>query len=202
MRPHVVRACARRMGLARQVEPVVVRRVVSEQTARTMLEMLTSVVMTDRQGAAVPGYSVAGKTGTAQKVDPATGRYSHRKIVASFVGRFRRRRRGSSSWWRSTSRNAPLGSGHRRPTFREIAQDAMKYLKVPPSPRGMCAWCMRTRRGDWAILHVATGEEGARTGSIIIFTRSPRKCECATELLSECLGPVVGPSERRSPAWS
>jgi len=136
MRPHVVRGLRTQDGaLARQIEPVVVRRVISEQTARTMLEMLTSVVE-DGTGkeAAVPGYSVAGKTGTAQKVDPATGRYSHRKIVASFVG--------------AIPAEAPRlvilvtidepetlrwGSAIAAPTFREIAQDAMKYLKVPPS---------------------------------------------------------------------
>ncbi|HEX7549285.1 MAG TPA: penicillin-binding transpeptidase domain-containing protein, partial [Candidatus Methylomirabilis sp.] len=137
MRPHVVRGLRTQDGaLARQIEPVVVRRVISEQTARTMLEMLTSVVDEGTgKEAAVPGYSVAGKTGTAQKVDPTTGRYSHRKIVATFVG--------------AIPAEAPRlvilvvidepetlrwGGSIAAPTFREIAQDAMKYLKVPPSP--------------------------------------------------------------------
>jgi cell division protein FtsI (penicillin-binding protein 3) len=137
MRPHVVRGLLTQDGtLARRVEPVVVRRVISEQTARTMLEMLTGVVDEGTgKAAAVPGYSVAGKTGTAQKVDPVTGRYSHRKIIASFVG--------------AIPAEAPRlvilvvidepetlrwGGSIAAPTFREIAQDAMKYLKVPASP--------------------------------------------------------------------
>jgi cell division protein FtsI (penicillin-binding protein 3) len=85
--------------------------------------------------AALEGYSVAGKTGTAQKVDPATGRYSHQKVVASFVG--------------AVPAEAPRlvilvlidepetlrwGAAIAAPTFREIAREALKYLQVPPAP--------------------------------------------------------------------
>jgi cell division protein FtsI (penicillin-binding protein 3) len=56
--------------------------------ARTVAEMLTAV--TEEGGtaveAAIPGFHVAGKTSTAQKVDPATGRYSTEKYTAVFVG--------------------------------------------------------------------------------------------------------------------
>ena len=38
--------------------------------------------------AAIPGYSVAGKTGTSEKIDPRTGKYQNGKSVASFVGFF------------------------------------------------------------------------------------------------------------------
>jgi len=137
MRPHVVRGLRSQDGtIARNVEPVMVRRVISEPTARTLLEMLTSVVEEGTgKEAAVAGYTVSGKTGTAQKVDPATGRYSHKKIVASFVG--------------AVPAEAPRlvilviidepetlrwGGSIAAPTFREIALDALKYLKVPPSP--------------------------------------------------------------------
>jgi len=83
----------------------------------------------------VPDYAVGGKTGTAQKIDPATGRYSHRKVVASFVG--------------TVPADAPRlvilvvidepetlrwGGSIAAPAFREIAREAMHYLQVPPSP--------------------------------------------------------------------
>ncbi|PRH77367.1 cell division protein, partial [Streptomyces solincola] len=62
-------------------------RVVSEKTATTLAAMLESVV-DDREGtgtkAAIPGYRVAGKTGTANRVDPELGRY--KGYTASFAG--------------------------------------------------------------------------------------------------------------------
>jgi cell division protein FtsI (penicillin-binding protein 3) len=62
-------------------------RVISHATATTLQGILTSVVEsgTGRQ-ANVQGLTVAGKTGTAQKLEPLTGRYSHSRYVASFVG--------------------------------------------------------------------------------------------------------------------
>ncbi|MEW5657690.1 penicillin-binding protein 2, partial [Streptomyces cinereoruber] len=62
-------------------------RVVSEKTAKTLAAMLESVV-DDEEGtgtrAAIPGYRVAGKTGTANRVDPELGRY--KGYTASFAG--------------------------------------------------------------------------------------------------------------------
>jgi cell division protein FtsI (penicillin-binding protein 3) len=137
MRPHVVRGLRTQDGtLARQVEPVMVRRVISEGTARTLLEMLTSVVEEGTgKEAAVPGYAVAGKTGTAQKVDPATGRYSHRKIVASFVGAIPAEApRLVILVMVDEPETLRWGGSIAAPAFREIARDAMKYLRVAPSP--------------------------------------------------------------------
>jgi len=137
LRPHVVRSLRTQdEAVARNVEPAVVRRVISEQTARTLLEMLTSVVEegTGKQ-AAVPGYTVSGKTGTAQKVEPATGRYSHRKVVASFVGAIPAEApRLVILVMIDEPETLRWGGSIAAPTFREIAQDAVKYLKIPPSP--------------------------------------------------------------------
>ncbi len=68
--------------------PEVVRQVVSPEVARQVREMMAQVVAEGGTGtlAAVPGFKVAGKTGTAQKVDPVTGGYSVDKRVASFIG--------------------------------------------------------------------------------------------------------------------
>jgi len=137
VRPHVVHALKAQDGsLSREVDPGVIRRVISPETARTLLDMLRGAVE-DGTGkeAALEEYTVAGKTGTAQKMDPATGRYSHQKIVASFVG--------------AVPAESPRlvilvlidepealrwGGSIAAPTFREIARDALKYLQVPPSP--------------------------------------------------------------------
>ncbi|AKK06486.1 cell division protein FtsI/penicillin-binding protein 2 [Corynebacterium mustelae] len=69
-------------------------RVVSESTARTVVDMFRSVVQSDPAGiqqgtgagAAVEGYQIAGKTGTAQQVDPNTGAYSNSKYWITFAG--------------------------------------------------------------------------------------------------------------------
>src|SRR6266852_1403089 len=68
-------------------QPAEGTRVVSSLTAAEMRQMLQGVVLhgTGRK-AILEGYSSAGKTGTAQKVDPATGTYSRTKYVASFAG--------------------------------------------------------------------------------------------------------------------
>jgi cell division protein FtsI/penicillin-binding protein 2 len=69
------------------LSPVVLRQVVSAETAREIGDALRGVV-SDRgtaAAAAVPGFTIAGKTGTAQKVDPKGG-YEHGKYIVSFIG--------------------------------------------------------------------------------------------------------------------
>src|SRR5260370_7097472 len=67
--------------------PVQVRRVISTDTSRTIVSALKDVVSRDgtAKDAAVPGFAVAGKTGTAQKIDPRGG-YLEGRYVVSFVG--------------------------------------------------------------------------------------------------------------------
>jgi cell division protein FtsI (penicillin-binding protein 3) len=68
--------------------PTVVRRVMKPETARAVTTMLERVLEDGGTGtrARVPGFRVAGKTGTAQKIEAGTGRYSARGRIASFVG--------------------------------------------------------------------------------------------------------------------
>jgi cell division protein FtsI/penicillin-binding protein 2 len=67
-------------------EPVIKRRVITENTARTMGEILTKVVESGTGTAAqIDGVKVAGKTGTSQKILP-TGGYSHTNFIGSFLG--------------------------------------------------------------------------------------------------------------------
>jgi len=88
MQPQIVRATLDAAGHElRGLEPRVVRQVIAPETARSLTQILTGVV---EEGtghlAAIPGYRVAGKTGTAQKLDPATKHYSRAPGVLSFVG--------------------------------------------------------------------------------------------------------------------
>lgn len=88
LRPYVVRRVVTPDGVVMVDNgPQVVRRVIGESAAREMVEILEGVV---REGtgkkAAVAGLRVAGKTGTAQKIDPRTHQYTHERYDASFVG--------------------------------------------------------------------------------------------------------------------
>ncbi len=88
MKPYVVSEIRGPEGhLLKRVSPQVRRRVVSPETAHTVTKILEGVV-TDGTGgkAAIPGFRVAGKTGTAQKIDSRTGSYSVSRFVTSFAG--------------------------------------------------------------------------------------------------------------------
>lgn len=86
-KPEMVDKIMHADGSEEDVEPQEVRRVISEQAAAEAAQMLRSVV-TNGHGkrADVPGYLVAGKTGTAQVVDAETKSYAEGKSVGSFAG--------------------------------------------------------------------------------------------------------------------
>ncbi|MEU9126800.1 penicillin-binding protein 2 [Kitasatospora sp. NPDC048540] len=110
-------------------------RVVGEQTARTLTEMLESVV-TDEQGtgtkAAIPGYRVAGKTGTANRVDPKTGKYSG--YTASFIGFAPADQpRVTVSCVIQNPVNGHFGGQLCGPVFKQVMEFTLKSLQVPPS---------------------------------------------------------------------
>jgi cell division protein FtsI (penicillin-binding protein 3) len=137
MAPYVVERVVNSYGETQeQNEPRVVRRVVSAAVSRQVRELMS---MTTEEGgtgtlATVPGFRVAGKTGTAQKADPVTGGYSVDKRVSSFVG--------------FVPAEAPrlvilvvmdepdgqvYGGLVAAPVFSRIASQALQYLKVSPT---------------------------------------------------------------------
>ena len=117
--------------------PMQVRRVISEATSRTLATVLKGVV-TEGTGkeAAVEGFDVAGKTGTSQKLDPATGRYSRHKVVASFVGFVPvEQPRLAIIVTIDDPSTLRWGGSIAAPTFREIARDSLKHLGITPGTR-------------------------------------------------------------------
>lgn len=89
MEPILVRRVATANGeVVREAVPRVRRRAVSARAARAVAELMVAVTEGNGTGTegAIPGYRVAGKTATAQKTDPSTGRYSLDDYIAAFVG--------------------------------------------------------------------------------------------------------------------
>jgi cell division protein FtsI (penicillin-binding protein 3) len=89
MKPYIVKEIADPQGrMVYRGEPKELRRVISPKTSAQMREILGKVVQEDGTGtqARIKGFLVGGKTGTAQKVETGTGRYSSDKRIASFVG--------------------------------------------------------------------------------------------------------------------
>jgi cell division protein FtsI/penicillin-binding protein 2 len=135
MKPRLIREVMGEDGKPLEpFKPVVVRRVVSEATARLVTEMLTGCVDEGTgKSAQVPGYSVAGKTGSAQKASTTGRGYAAGKFVASFMGFLPAKNpelvicvvvdEPKGSHW---------GATVAAPVFQEIGRQAMWYLKVPP----------------------------------------------------------------------
>jgi cell division protein FtsI (penicillin-binding protein 3) len=108
------------------------RRVVSRGVAEQMLSMLRGVVVegTGTQ-AAIPGYTVAGKTGTAAKIDP-DGTYSTSRYVASFVGLVPASKpKLVVMVMVDEPRGGIYGGDIAAPAFREIARFNLQYLEIP-----------------------------------------------------------------------
>ncbi|TBL78149.1 penicillin-binding transpeptidase domain-containing protein [Paenibacillus thalictri] len=149
MWPHVVKDIVNPTTgeVVQSFEPKVVRQVVSEKTAQQVTEYLEQVVSDQSIGtgrkAYIDGYRVAGKTGTANKVNPGEKGYAENKWVVSFAG------------------YAPIedprilltiiaddpdigGNWHRGgeigpPAFKEIVTQTLHYLGVPSSTQQMKA---------------------------------------------------------------
>jgi cell division protein FtsI (penicillin-binding protein 3) len=126
--PHL----AERVG-AHELASAKEHRVVSEETARQLTRMMADVVS---QGtgtlAHVPGYTVAGKTGTGEKPDEEGG-YSETRYVASFVGFAPTRSpRVAVLVVVDEPKGEIYGGVVAAPAFAKIAQFALQYLNVPP----------------------------------------------------------------------
>ncbi|MFZ0199589.1 MAG: penicillin-binding protein [Candidatus Sulfotelmatobacter sp.] len=109
------------------------RRVISSFTAAEMRSMMQKVVLegTGRK-AILEGYSSAGKTGTAQKVDPATGAYSKTKYIGSFAG-FAPVNNPQIVVAVILDSAVGLHQGGQvsAPVFRRVAQQVLEYLHTP-----------------------------------------------------------------------
>jgi cell division protein FtsI (penicillin-binding protein 3) len=135
VRPHVVRRVVDERGSVVET-PLEKHRVIEERTAHTVREMLHAVTLKGGTGQklAIPGYPAAGKTGTAQKVDPVTRRYSAEKWVSSFVG-FAPYQAPRLLIMVTVEEPADthLGGAVAGPIWHDVMVDALRYLGVTPT---------------------------------------------------------------------
>jgi cell division protein FtsI/penicillin-binding protein 2 len=134
MQPHIVFGyVAKEEAGSRMipVEPMVVRKAISQEAAETLTDLLVQVVEEGAVKAQVPGYRIAGKTGTAE-IPTAYG-YEPDDTIASFVGYapaddpqfivLVKLDRPTASPW---------GSQTAAPTFKSIAERLFAYMQIPP----------------------------------------------------------------------
>jgi cell division protein FtsI (penicillin-binding protein 3) len=131
-RPHIVQEIRgdAPVALPARAEP---QQVTDAETAATVREMMEGVLLGGGTGkpAALNGYTAAGKSGTAQKIDPRTGRYSPNQYVASFVG-FAPVNEPAVTIL--VVLDSPEGAHHGGevggPVFKRIAEQVLAYLDV------------------------------------------------------------------------
>jgi cell division protein FtsI (penicillin-binding protein 3) len=135
MEPRITHTLVKDGQVIESFKPRTVRRVISEKTSRQLIEVLKSVVKTGTgKKAAIEGFDVAGKTGTAQKYNMETHSYSKTEFISSFIGF------APADSPRlvilvmiDNPKGLHWGSVVAAPVFREIAKKALRYLNVPSS---------------------------------------------------------------------
>ncbi|MFI1537118.1 peptidoglycan D,D-transpeptidase FtsI family protein [Streptomyces anandii] len=136
IQPTLVRGTKGPDGRFTPAEKPAKTRVVSAKTAKELAQMLESVV-DDEQGtgikARIPGYRVAGKTGTANRVDPATGRY--RGYTSSFAGFAPADNPRITVYCaiQNATRGSYFGGQICGPIYKQVMEFALKTLQVPPT---------------------------------------------------------------------
>src|SRR5882762_7679183 len=135
-KPHVIAELRRgdkalpAEGALASAEP---KRVIRAETAATLRQLMEGVVLHGTGPLArLDGWTAAGKTGSAQKIDPATGRYSPTQLIASFTGFAPI---SNPAVTILVSLDSPVGQHEggqvAAPVFKRIAEQVLSYLDVP-----------------------------------------------------------------------
>jgi cell division protein FtsI/penicillin-binding protein 2 len=135
MQPYLVDAVKKSDGTTTTTQPKLVRQVLTAKTSATIGAMLVRVVQNGHgKKAGVPGYFVAGKTGTAQIPDPKTGAYHENETIGTFAGfapvenpRF------VMVVQLVRPRDVQFAESSAAPLFGDIAKFLLLYMGVPPA---------------------------------------------------------------------
>jgi cell division protein FtsI (penicillin-binding protein 3) len=139
MKPYLVERITDEEGKTiAEFAPQVRRRVLSPELCRRITAVMKEVVTsgTGMRGQ-IPGYEVAGKTATAQKVDPLTGQYAKDKNIASFMGFLPADEpQVAILVVIDEPKSNPYGGATAAPVFKRIAEELVRYMEVPPTGNG------------------------------------------------------------------
>jgi cell division protein FtsI (penicillin-binding protein 3) len=138
MKPYIVQAITDQNGqLIKSFGPRKVKRVISEKTARTLAIIMKTVITEGGTGvnAALEGYSVCGKTGTAQKIDEK-GKYARGKYVSSFIGFLPEKMpKAVILVVIDEPEEQHYGSIVAAPAFKKIARKTLNYMNIRPKSK-------------------------------------------------------------------
>jgi cell division protein FtsI/penicillin-binding protein 2 len=132
MRPYIVDRRIHANGSIDAVKPRVIRRVLKPETAQAVKETLARSIQKESTNKAnLPGYTIAGKTGTAQI--PVPGGYDPKWTIASFGGFFPADNPQFVILVKiDRPTKSPWGSQVASPVFREVAQQIAQLVGLPP----------------------------------------------------------------------
>ncbi|MFH1452845.1 MAG: penicillin-binding transpeptidase domain-containing protein [Armatimonadota bacterium] len=134
LKPHIVKAVVDKDGnTVKEFAPKVVRRVISFKTSLELTQIMRQVVEKGTgKRAQIPGYLVAGKTGTAQMAEG--GSYSSNKYIASFMGFAPAEEPRIAVLVKIEEPQGIIWGGYvAGPVFKEVAKAALWHMGIPPS---------------------------------------------------------------------
>jgi cell division protein FtsI (penicillin-binding protein 3) len=141
MKPHLVKAIVNDQNeIIKEFQPEEREEIVSQRTARQVTSILKTVVEKGGTGenASIQGFTIAGKTGTAQKVDLRTKQYSQRKATSSFMGFLPA---DDPQLAMLIIVDEPHGISYggvvAAPVFKEAAHQILRYLNITPKKGSM-----------------------------------------------------------------
>jgi len=141
MKPYLVKAIFNDRGeLIKEFHPEGRGRIITQRTAKQVTSILKTVVEKGGTGenAFIPGFEIAGKTGTAQKVDPEIKNYSNHKAISSFIG-FLPADDPKLAILIITDepQGIPYGGTVAAPIFKEATSHIIRYLNILPHQGSM-----------------------------------------------------------------
>ena len=137
MKPYLVKAISNdKREIIKEFHPESRGNVITQRTAKQVTSILKTVVEKGGTGenALIPGFAIAGKTGTAQKVDPKIKYYSNHKTVSSFIGFLPADNpRLAMLVIIDEPQGISYGGIVAAPVFKEAASHIIRYLNIPPN---------------------------------------------------------------------